>query len=72
MAGPPDVTAAVDHLVRLATTPSMGIAGQNWAGIAAGVLADRSGYLSTVMHWVLASSRHLLDVSSLSTALAGR
>ena len=30
--------------------------------IAAGVLADRSGYLSTVMHWALASSQHLLDV----------
>jgi hypothetical protein len=60
--GPPDVTPAVDHHVRLATIPSIGIAGQNWAGIAAGVLADRSGYLSTVMHWALASSRHLLDV----------
>jgi hypothetical protein len=47
VAGPPDVTPAVDHHVRLATTPSIGIAGQNWAEIAAGVLADRSGYLST-------------------------
>ena len=62
MAGPPDVTPAVDHHVRLATTPSIGIAGQNWVEIAAGVLADRSGYLSTVMHWALASSQHLLDV----------
>jgi hypothetical protein len=42
---------------------------QNWAEIAAGVLADRAGYLSTVMHWALATSQHLL--SSLSTALAG-
>ena len=32
VAGPPDVTPAVDHHVRLATTPSIGIAGQNWAG----------------------------------------
>jgi hypothetical protein len=62
MAGPPDVTPAVDHHVRLATTPSIGIAGQNWAEIAAGVSADRSGYLSTVMHWALASSQHSLDV----------
>jgi hypothetical protein len=28
MAGPPDVTPAVDHHVRLATTPSIGIAGR--------------------------------------------
>jgi hypothetical protein len=35
--GPPDVTPAVDHHVRLSTTPSIGIAGQNWAEIAAGV-----------------------------------
>jgi hypothetical protein len=34
---------------------------QNWAEIAAGVLADRAGNLSTVMHWVLVSSQHLLD-----------
>jgi hypothetical protein len=60
--GPPDVTPAVDHHVRLAATPSIGVAGQNWAEIVAGVLADRSGYLSTVMHWALASSQHLLDV----------
>jgi hypothetical protein len=38
MAGPPDVTPAVDHQVRLAATPSIGIAGQNWAEIAAGFL----------------------------------
>ena len=32
VAGPPEVTPAVDHHVRLATAPSIGIAGQNWAG----------------------------------------
>jgi hypothetical protein len=60
--GSPEVTSAVDHQVRLAATSWIGIAGQDWAEISAGVLADWSGYLSTVMPWVLASFQHLLDI----------